>query len=223
MTLISVDTDTPLTRSTKQRPFSKLNKERFNDGEVQDYYGTPEEYSLALLPYLDEIKEQVGARFNEPCDGEGGISNVLEENGWTGLKTDKFSKKKSVDMLKSFKPNGLTITNTPFHNKAAFLEVLVNSGAPFCALYPLKSMGQQGFSRQLNRLNTLAVIVLNKRFPFTTITGKPVGVEICAWYCGNFPEGYFDKSLYFAFSTEEGEDDDEFRPVIRDIDGKPWV
>ena len=122
-------------------------------------------------------------------------------------------------MLTDFKPNGVTITNTPFHNKAAFLEVLAKSGAPFCALYPLTSMGFQGFSKQLNRLNTFAVILLNKRFPFTTKTGKQVDIENCAWYCGNFPEGYFDKSLYFAFSPEEGEDDDEFRPVVSSLDG----
>ena len=40
------------------------------------------------------------------------------------------------------------------------------------------SIGLQGFSRQLNRLNaTLAVIVLNKRFPFTTKTGKLVDID----------------------------------------------
>jgi len=218
-----VDTDTPSTRSTrstKTKPFNKFNKERKIDDVIEDFYSTPEEYTNVMISYIEPIKEEVGGIYNDPCNGNGATSKVLDDHGWTGVLNDKYTMEKSVDMLTEFNPTGgLIFTNTPFRNKAKFLEKMVDTGLPFCALFPVASMGLEGFSRQLNRLNTLAVIVLNKRFPFKTKTGKEVGIESCAWYCWNFPEGYFDKSLYFAFSPEEGEEDDEYRPVVRSLDG----
>jgi rRNA pseudouridine-1189 N-methylase Emg1 (Nep1/Mra1 family) len=65
-------------------------------------------------------------------------------------------------------------------------------------------MSAVNVSKQLERLNTLTVIVLNKRFMFKTMT-ENVDVEGCGWLCGNFPEGNFNKSIYFAFPSTEVE------------------
>ena len=72
-------------------------------------------------------------------------------------------------------------------------------------MFPLGSLGKKGVSKQLERCDNLTIIVLNKKYDFVTQSGKSFDVDECAWYCGNFPEGFFEKSLYFAF-TEEDDD-----------------
>ena len=100
---------------------------RFIDDEVSDIYETPTEYVLMLQPYLEALRETAGNLFHEPCDGHSAISSVLESFGWNVIKTDKFTKPISTDILTDFKPeSGVICTNTPYKsNYLYFLSFII--------------------------------------------------------------------------------------------------
>jgi hypothetical protein len=56
---------------------STIGKPRYERAEL-DFYPTPKEVTQAILPHLPE-----NVIFWEPCYGNGAISSVLEDVGWT--------------------------------------------------------------------------------------------------------------------------------------------
>jgi len=167
----------------------------------------PKEYTSKLIPYIYMYKDVIGNIAHIPFGEEGDIADVLEEEGnFTVMKSDK--------VLADFSPSdpGIIVTRGIWTKQVTCLKRLIDIGYPFCVLYPLASLGKKGFSKQLKRCDTLTLIVLNKKYDFLTKAGESVDVDECAWYCGNFVKGFFEKSLYFAFTDEDddnGDDDDD--------------
>ena len=209
--------------------------------EVQDLYITPVQYVVVLLALLETIRHHPDVRntVNDPTWGTGAIGSVFENAGWQVCGTDKYTMHKSIDMLTDeWSPlYGLNVTNTPFGNKDIFLQKLINTGLPTCALFPLESLGGIRFSEQLQRLPSFQLIILNKKYDFVKSDGSSVHIPYVAWFCFNFPEGYFPQQIMYAFpprkaserierspsevEEEKLSDTGSFQPVVRDIDGSP--
>ena len=208
--LYDVPTDEPVDEPVNRNWRGGSNKK----GQVRrmngDFYRTPKEYTRKGLEKIGLIREYIGDLVYEPFNGHGDISDVLEQEGnFRVMRSDKFTMETSTDFFTDFKPTvpGLIFTNTPWDKKAMYLKRLVDIGYPFCVLFPLASMGKKGFSKELNRCSTLSIIVLNKKYNFLTEMDESVDVDCCAWYCGNFPQGFFDSPLMFAFTDEDGDDE----------------
>jgi len=100
-----------------------------------------------LLPHIQSIKESVGGVVVDPCYEKGVIANVYEEYGWTVIKSDKYM------LTDAFKPTGgIIITHTPYNDKHLYSKKFIDLSLPFAVL----------FSYNLQCLNTLTLVVLNK-------------------------------------------------------------
>ena len=170
------------------------------DGEF-DLYETPRENTLKVIPYLEKLKALLKKNIAyEPCNGHGAISRVLIEYGWEVVISDISTMEVSTNFLTEWCPSkgeGIIVTNTPYSNKAAFLRKLIDTGLPFAAISPVDSVCYSAFGQELKRLDRVRMLLLDRTVPFLN-KGKQVQVASCAWFFGNFPEGYFEKDVMFA-------------------------
>ena len=170
------------------------------DGEF-DLYETPRETTLKVIPYLEKLKALLKKNIAyEPCNGHGAISRVLMEHGWDVVCSDLSTMDVSTDFLtqwSAIKGEGVIVTNTPFRNKTGFLRKIIDTGLPFAAIFPVDSVCYSAFGQELKRLDRVRMLLLDRTVPFLN-KGKQVQVASCAWFFGNFPEGYFEKDVMFA-------------------------
>lgn len=99
---------------------------RHADAEPNDYYAT-EPRAVELLLEQESFSENIW----EPACGEGHISKVLEDNGYSVFSTDLIDRgfgTGDVDFLKQkYKFNGDIITNPPYKYAKAFVEKALES------------------------------------------------------------------------------------------------
>ena len=175
-------------------PVNRKGDSKHVKGRTQDL-PVPKEYTRQLIPYIFMMKDIMGnimhIVFEEDCD----IADVLEEEGnFTITKSDK-----ALADFSSSVP-GIIVTHGIWTRQVMCLKKLIDIKYPFCVMFPLGSLGKKGVSKQLKRCDNLTIIVLNNKYDFVTKSGESFDVDE---FCGNFPEGYFEKSLYFAFTDED--------------------
>jgi hypothetical protein len=102
---------------------------------AHDFYPTPPEPTLALLPKLKGFPKKVW----EPACGDGGIAKVLEQNGYDVVGTDLVDRgygRGGIDYLTTTeKLANAVITNPPFGDLAhPFVEHTLDLGVEFIAM-----------------------------------------------------------------------------------------
>lgn len=126
---------------------------RYSDAEENDYYATePKAVELLLA------QEQFSKNIWEPACGEGHISKVLENHGYTVLSTDLINRgfgTGDVDFLiQNNKFNGDIITNPPYKYAREFVEKALemvppgNKVAMFLKLTFLEGQGRRDLFRE---------------------------------------------------------------------------
>lgn len=93
----------------------------FNDSRRKlDYYPTPRNVTIALLEFLQLPKNRI---IWEPACGEGAMSSVFKEYGYTVIETDIIH---GQDYLTTLHDADVIITNPPFNLAEAFIKKAVN-------------------------------------------------------------------------------------------------
>ena len=171
------------------------------DGEF-DLFETPRGLVLAVVTHLEKMKALLKNKTAyEPCNGHGAISRVLMEHGWDVVCSDLSTMEVSTDFLtqwSAIKGEGIIVTNTPFRNKTGFMRKLIDTGLPFAAIFPVDSVCYSNFGLELKRLDRVRMLLLDRKKCCFINKGKSVEVGSCAWFFGNFPEGYFEQDVMFA-------------------------
>jgi len=120
---------------------SNPSKWKGNRREVaEDFFETPREAVDAIRPWIPAGVKTIW----EPTYGKGAIGKVLEEWGYTVIKTDKFPKTDDTvgaDFLTcEAPPCDMVIFNPPFSLKTEFLARVCALGKPFMFICPLTIM-----------------------------------------------------------------------------------
>ena len=152
------------------------------DREKDDYYATPKETTKALLNV-----ERFSKNILEPCCGEGHISKVLIENGYTVESSDLVDRNfgtPKVDFLIETRKRENIITNPPYKNALEFAQKATDLASNKVALL-LKLNFLEGVKRKKFFDNTppVRVYVFSQRQSLMK-NGKPYkgGMMALAWF-----------------------------------------
>lgn len=120
---------------------SHVAKWKGNRREVgEDFFETPRDAVDAIRPFIPSSVKTIW----EPTYGKGAIGKVLEEWGYTVIKTDKFPKTDDTvqaDFLTCEPPPcDMVIFNPPFSLKTEFLARMCAMDKPFMFICPLTIM-----------------------------------------------------------------------------------
>jgi hypothetical protein len=144
----------------------------------RDYFQTPREAVLPMIPYLK--KEW---RIWEPCCGEGNILRVLCENDFDAYGTDVLQ---GFDFFTTHRSYDAIFTNPPFSTADNWLEECYRRGKPFALLLPIYMLG--GKRRQnMFRTHGIQIYMLGERVRFKTpsgLQGRQSSPTLeTAWFC----------------------------------------
>lgn len=147
----------------------------------RDFYPTPREAVLPLLPHLEP-----GAIFAEPCAGDGALIEALESFGhycgWAGdiePRSARVLGKNSMDMKDDSFVATCIITNPPWDRKILhpMIEHFV-SMRPTWLLFDADWMHTKQSSEMIKRCSKIVSVGRVKWIPDSKMTGK----DNCAWY-----------------------------------------
>jgi hypothetical protein len=139
----------------------------------EDFFETPRD---AILPIKNFIPAHVRTIW-EPTHGKGAISSVLEEWGYTVVKTDKFPKTEDTryaDFLECDVPEcDMIIFNPPFSLKTEFIKRSCEIGKPFMFICPVTVIETRK-RYDLFKEHELSVLNLPNRTNYISGKGKKV-------------------------------------------------
>jgi len=153
-----------------------------------DFYATPEEAVLPLLPYLPRH-----TRFCEPCAGYGDLIRHLEKHGHeciTAFDADHTKTYPVIDATQMTRSNlagaDYIITNPPWsrHILHAMIDRLA-SLAPTWLLFDADWMFTKQSEPYMDRCQMIVAVGRVKWIAGSKYTGK----DNCAWYLFNKPMG----------------------------------
>lgn len=161
-----------------------------------DYYATPPECTEALINFLHLDKWKV---IWEPAAGEGNITSVLAERGYTVLSSDIQT---GTDFLTITEPPvyDYIITNPPFSLAEQFIRKAASFKKPFA--YLLKSQYWNSGKRRELFFETRPryILPLTWRPDFTGQGASMMDVMWVVW--GGYPEDYGTR--YYPLKRPEG-------------------
>ncbi len=143
----------------------------------RDFYPTPLEAVLPLLPHLDP-----GTTFAEPCAGDGALVDHLQEAGHKCVWESDIAPQRSMmeaDALALLFVNGTIITNPPWDRK--ILHPMIDWFAaqrPTWLLFDADWMHTKQSAPFMPWLRKIVSVGRVKWIPDSKMTGK----DNCAWY-----------------------------------------
>ena len=139
----------------------------------RDFYPTPYEAVVPLLPHLPEI-----ARFHEPCVGDGDLVKHLECHGHKCFAAgDIFSGQEALKIVGT--PADMFITNPPWDR--GILHPLIthlSNIAPTWLLFDADWMHTKQSAQFMDRCQKIVSVGRIKWIPDSKMTGK----DNCCWY-----------------------------------------
>lgn len=143
----------------------------------RDFYRTPIEAVLPLLPYI-------GGSFVEPCAGDGALIDILESNGlkcvWASDIEPQRDGIKKQDALCLPECQYKIITNTPWDRK--LLHPMIERFVEVAPAAWLLLDSDWAFTRQSSKYMAMCSHIIAvgrvKWIPGSAMTGK----DNCAWY-----------------------------------------
>lgn len=154
----------------------------------RDFYPTPKEAVIPLLPHLPNPKN---TWFWEPCAGEGHLLNILEEYGYTCGYASDIKEYKKLGIYEhdatSFRlmeedylhPNDFIITNPPWDRK--ILHPIIDNlrtQSPTWLLFDADWMHTKQAAPYLKSCSMIVSVGRVKWIPDSKHTGK----DNCCWY-----------------------------------------
>ena len=154
----------------------------------RDYYKTPREAVLPLLPHLNKDES-----FDEPCAGDGQLAQILINEGYTCESVSDIEPQNDhipqADVFKIKSVVGdIFITNPPWDR--TILHPLISHlsyMAPTWLLFDADWMHTKQSIPYMQLCQKIVSIGRVKWFPETTMTGK----DNCCWY-------YFTKDVSYS-------------------------
>jgi hypothetical protein len=150
---------------------------------ARDFYSTPYEAVVPLLPYLAE-----NTWFNEPCAGDGALVAHLEKHGhvcdYAGdidPRVDWIAQHNALELPKELweHSTGCFITNPPWDRKILHpLITCLSDIAPTWLLFDADWMHTKQSAPFMERCQKIISVGRVKWIPDSTMTGK----DNCAWY-----------------------------------------
>lgn len=153
-----------------------------NDREKDDFYATPEKATKALL----SVEEFQGGIW-ECCCGEGAISKVLIDSGYTVKSTDLIDRgygKSGFDFLKSNNTASNIVTNPPYKNGLEFISKAVElADQKVAMILPLRYLEGKARGQFYKQTPPARVWVFSSRVSMIK-EGKEVsaGLMAFAWF-----------------------------------------
>lgn len=129
----------------------------------EDFFETPRTSIEPVLPFIPD-----GVRVIWECTyGKGAIGNLLEEKGYTVIKTDLYPKTENtveLDFLtgEPDAPYDFIMFNPPFSLKTEFLKRAIELGKPFLFICPI-TIAETNKRFKMFRDNHLSIINLPNR------------------------------------------------------------
>lgn len=152
----------------------------------RDFYPTPREAVLPMIPHLEE-----GAFIAEPCAGDGALARHLHAEGWRVSYAADISPQadgiEAVDALSSsidIMVSDVIVTNPPWDRK--ILHPMIehfSDQLPTWLLFDADWMHTRQSSPFMNRLRKVVSVGRIKWIPDSKMTGK----DNCAWYLFDKP------------------------------------
>ena len=106
--------------------------------DLTDFYQTPMPVAKALIEQLPRLGVETDADILEPCCGEGAITDVLCDYGYTNIRSfDLNFGDHRQDFLKFDGSADVIITNPPFSQAGAFLDKAIEVAPTVMMLLPL--------------------------------------------------------------------------------------
>ena len=127
-----------------------------------DFVRTPKEITEALLKY-----EKFEGKILEPCCGDGKISEVLKNNGYGVISSDKFNYGygQEKDLFEITESQDNIITNPPFTQQQVVKKYLLSiTKNKLALLWFVKNLGNEVEAKTSRHLKT--VYVFNQKIPW---------------------------------------------------------
>ena len=140
----------------------------------------------------------------EPFNGRGAISSYLEEQGFSTIKSDKYTMNLPHDFLIDAPPSpfDIIISNPPFVIKQEVVEIALSYGVPTILLMKAEVIITHWFNN-LRKGHKLNIIFIRGQCDF--VHGNKLRyVGACAWFCFDLP---IDNSDTFII-VNQGKDGD---------------
>jgi len=153
----------------------EVNKWKGNRREIgEDFFETPVHAINPILKYIPNGVKTIW----EPTYGKGAIGNVLEDQGYNVIKTDKFPKTDDTskfDFLTDMMEDDydMLIFNPPFSLKTQFLQKVVALNKPFMFICPTSIMETATRSALINK-HQISIINLSNRINYVGKKGNKV-------------------------------------------------
>jgi hypothetical protein len=177
---------------------------------MQDLFETHRDSVLPIIPIIKKFVGDSGVIL-EPCYGNGAITNVLEEHGFTVINFDKFTMEVSTDFLADpVAECDLIVTNPPFSKKRQFIERCFELRIPFLMLLPIDTMFRAGIMPFFSK--GIQVFILPKRSKFLN-NGEWKNYGECVWF-GKFSYDTHDCGLTYLNPTVVCDDDDDEEELV---------
>lgn len=145
---------------------------------ARDFYPTPYEAVISLLPHLD-----AGTRFDEPCAGDGALIAHLERHGHYCAGASDIEPRCDADAMDALTLRDCVgdffITNPPWDRKILHpLIAHLSAIAPTWLLFDADWMHTVQSSEFMSSCRRIVSVGRVKWIPGSTMTGK----DNCAWY-----------------------------------------
>ena len=157
-------------------------KEILNESQLRDQFSTPNYATKLLLPFIPKDIKYIW----ECAAGDGKIADVLENNGYSVIKTDIRDcngKNEIFNFLsinsKASLENTAIITNPPFSLKRRFFERCTQFNVPFALLLPFDI---SGFLISAFKEYNCQGIVPSRRINFIPPSGNGSGAQFHSFW-----------------------------------------
>lgn len=168
-------------------------------GDEIDLYETPRSATEAIVPLLRQYFDRETI-FWECCDGNGAISSVLLENGFTVVKSDRYFGEERHDFLSEsdLPPHhfDVIVTNPPYAVKHEFIARAVKYGVPFLFLLPLQVLGTLKSKGNLKNCNCSLLPIAPS--PSFLHDGIECSIGEVGWFIGNMAQSELQNRLFLV-------------------------
>lgn len=156
--------------------------------DPMELYETPARATQSIIDtVISKIPKHKDLIFYDCCCGNNAIVNVLINQGYKAIGTDKFTQEVSVDALKDPLPeHDIIITNPPFNVSTQFLKMFYESGKPFLMILPTCNISRKHKHILFQQYGVIAYCIFPK--PTYLHDGKEFQIDETAWFYGNSGE-----------------------------------
>lgn len=156
--------------------------------DPMDLYETPAKATQSIIDtVISKLPNHKDLILYDCCCGNNAIVNVLINNGYKAIGTDKYTQEVSIDALIDLLPeHDIIITNPPFNVSTAFVKKFYETGKPFLMILPINNLSRKNKHILFQQYGVIVYTIFP--LPKYLHKGKDVQADETAWFYGNSGE-----------------------------------